>query len=260
MTQPNELTNAVVTAGIVVIGDEILSGRTRDKNIGHIAEKLTETGIQLREVRIVADDQAAIVEAVNALRARYDHVFTTGGIGPTHDDITADAIGAAFGLPVEQNPRALAIMQRHFPKSELTAARLRMTRTPVGADLIDNPVSVAPGFVIGNVHVMAGVPKIMQAMLDNILPSLRAGTRILSRTLRVDGREGDIADVLGQAQNSFAGVAVGSYPFHVSDRFGVNVVLRATDAALLDQAQAWLMEQFGKRGIAADMPDDDQVA
>jgi len=186
----------IVTAGLIVIGDEVLSGRTKDKNIGYVAGKLTETGIQLKEVRIVADDQGAIVEAVNALRQRYDYVFTTGGIGPTHDDITADAIGAAFARPVEMDPRALDIMRRHFRESQLTPARLRMTRMPAGAALIDNPVSVAPGFSVENVYVMAGVPQIMQGMLDQVLPNLRAGRKILSRTLRVSAKEGDIADVL----------------------------------------------------------------
>jgi len=260
MNEQNQTSADAVTAGIVVIGDEILSGRTRDKNIGHIAEKLTDMGIQLREVRIVADDQPAIVEAVNALRARYDYVFTTGGIGPTHDDITADAIGAAFGLPVDRDPRAVEILQRHFRESELTPARLRMTRMPEGAELIANPVSVAPGFRVGNVYVMAGVPKIMQGMLDNILPGLRTGIRILSRTVRVDGKEGDIAEILQEAQDSFTGVAVGSDPFHVDNRFGVNVVLRATDTGLLDRTQAWLLERLSERGIAADVPDEDYVA
>lgn len=260
MSERGEASADVVTAGIVVIGDEILSGRTKDKNIGHIAEKLTDSGIQLQEVRIVSDDEDAIVEAVNTLRERYDYVFTTGGIGPTHDDITADAIGKAFGLPVERDPRAVEILQRHFRESELTPARLRMTRMPVGAELIANPVSVAPGFRVGNVYVMAGVPKIMHGMLDNVLPGLRGGVRILSRTVRVDGKEGDIADILQTAQDTFTGTAVGSYPFHVDNRFGVNVVLRATDTGLLDRAEAWLLERLSERGIAADVPDEDYVA
>jgi molybdenum cofactor synthesis domain-containing protein len=260
MTDDSESQTSIVTAGIVVIGDEILSGRTKDKNIGHIAEKLTDAGIQLREVRIVADDEDAIVEAVNTLRARYDYVFTTGGIGPTHDDITADSIGKAFGLRVDQDPRAVEILQRHFRESELTPARLRMTRMPEGAELIANPVSAAPGFRVGNVYVMAGVPRIMEGMLDNILPGLRTGTRVLSRTVRVDGKEGDIADILGQAQDNFPGVAVGSYPFHVDNRFGVNVVVRATDTEMLDSVQTWLMERLSGRGVAADVPDEDYLA
>jgi len=244
----------IVTAGLIVIGDEVLSGRTKDKNIGYVAEKLTETGIQLKEVRIVADDQDAIVEAINVLRARYDYVFTTGGIGPTHDDITADAVGAAFGLPVEMDARALDIMRRHFRESQLTPARLRMTRMPVGAALIDNPVSVAPGFSVENVYVMAGVPQIMQGMLDQVVPTLRAGQKVLSRTLRVDAKEGDIADVLGAAQTAFSDVAIGSYPFHVDLRFGVNVVFRGPDAGRLDAAAKQVQAHLAARNIDADMP------
>jgi len=260
MTDSGVSQTEVVTAGLVVIGDEILSGRTKDRNIGHIAEKLTDAGIQLREVRIVADDQAAIVEAVNALRHRYDHVFTTGGIGPTHDDITAEAVAKAFDLPIEQNEGALEIMQRHYRQSELTPARLRMTRMPVGAELINNPVSVAPGFSIGNVHVMAGVPQIMHSMLDNVLPGLRSGTRILSRTVRVDSKEGDIADVLQEAQQKFPDTAVGSYPFHVDNKFGVNVVLRAAKREHIDSAADWMTARLSERGIAADIPDEDYLA
>ncbi|MFP3920152.1 MAG: competence/damage-inducible protein A [Dichotomicrobium sp.] len=249
----------VVTAGLIVIGDEVLSGRTRDKNIGHVAEKLTETGIQLKEVRIVADDQAAIVEAVNTLRERYDYVFTTGGIGPTHDDITADAIGAAFGLPVEMDPRAVDILQRHFRESQLTPARMRMTRMPAGAELIENPVSAAPGFSVENVYVMAGVPQIMQAMLDDVLPRLRAGQKILSRTIRVSGREGDIADILSEAQAAFPDIAIGSYPFHVDNRFGVNVVLRGPDPDRLMTAGGWVQDRLSERNMPNDVPGEDDV-
>ncbi|RIA54954.1 competence/damage-inducible protein A [Dichotomicrobium thermohalophilum] len=255
-----ETDTGIVTAGLVVIGDEVLSGRTKDKNIGYVAEKLTETGIQLKEVRIVADDQAAIVEAVNTLRQRHDYVFTTGGIGPTHDDITADAIGAAFGLPVEMDERALDIMRRHFRESQLTPARLRMTRMPVGAALIDNPVSVAPGFSVENVYVMAGVPQIMQGMLDQVLPDLRAGRKILSRTLRVSAKEGDIADVLGEVQAAFADIAIGSYPFHVDNRFGVNVVFRGPDDERLEAALRQVQEALAGRSIFSDLPGEDDVS
>lgn len=249
----------VVTAALIVIGDEVLSGRTKDKNIGYVAEKLTETGIQLKEVRIVPDDQDAIVEAVNALRIRHDYVFTTGGIGPTHDDITADAIGAAFGLPVEQDARALDIMRRHFRESQLTPARLRMTRMPVGAALIDNPVSVAPGFSVENVYVMAGVPQIMQGMLDQVLPDLRSGRKILSRTLRVSAKEGDIAEVLGEAQTAFPDIAVGSYPFHVDNRFGVNVVFRGPEDERLEAALRRVQDEISARHIDSDVPGEDDV-
>jgi len=257
MNDQGEQNADVVTAGLIVIGDEVLSGRTKDKNIGHIAQKLTETGIQLAEVRIVADDQAAIVEAVNTLRHRYDYVFTTGGIGPTHDDITADAIGAAFDLPVEQDPRALDLLRRHFRANQLTPARLRMARMPPGAELIANPVSVAPGFVIGNVYVMAGVPEIMQAMLDQVLPGLRTGRKMLSRTLRVDGKEGDIADILTDAQAAFPDVTIGSYPFHVDNRLGVNVVLRGHEAHRLMAAGQWIQEKLHLRNIKSDVPDEE---
>jgi len=250
----------IVTAALVVIGDEVLSGRTKDRNIGYVAEKLTETGIQLKEVRIVADDQDAIGEAVNTLRQRHDYVFTTGGIGPTHDDITADAIGAAFGLPVEQDARALDIMRRHFREDQLTPARLRMTRMPVGAALIDNPVSVAPGFSIENVYVMAGVPQIMQGMLDQVLPDLRSGRKILSRTLRVSAKEGDIADVLGEVQALFSDIAIGSYPFHVDNRYGVNVVFRGPDGDRTEAASRQVQAQLAAREIVADVPGEDDVS
>lgn len=259
MTEPAERGAQLVTAAVIVIGDEILSGRTRDKNIGHIAERLTNSGIQLREVRIVADDEAAIVEAVNTLRQRYDYLFTTGGIGPTHDDITADSIGAAFGLPVQEDPRALDIMRRHFRENQLTPARLRMARMPMGAALIDNPVSATPGFSVENVHVMAGVPQIMQAMLDQVLPGLRAGQKLLSHTLRVSGREGDVAELLGEAQEAFPDVTIGSYPFHVDNRFGVNVVFRGPDEPRLEVASRWVQDHLSAQNILSDVPGVDDV-
>src|SRR5437879_190112 len=190
----------IVTAGILVIGDEILSGRTKDKNIGFIAEYLTNIGIDLKEVRVVADEEADIVAALNALRNRYNYVFTTGGIGPTHDDITADSVAKAFGVPIDTDSRALAILHEWLKATgaEMTEARLRMTRIPKGADLVLNKVSGAPGFWIGNVIVMAGVPSIMQAMLDEVSPRLATGVRMLSETVRADVREGDIGMQLGE--------------------------------------------------------------
>src|ERR1700759_4484909 len=172
----------VITAAILVIGDEILSGRTKDKNIGYIAEYLTQIGIDLREVRVVSDDEAAIVEALNALRSRNDYVFTPGGIGPTHDDITAECVAKAFGVPIDYDPRAVAIMKERYDAlgTEMNEARMRMTRVPQGADLVPNKVSAAPGFWIDNVIVMAGVPSIMQAMLDEVAPKLKTGLRVLS--------------------------------------------------------------------------------
>src|SRR5207253_10522868 len=189
-----------VTAALLVIGDEILSGRTKDKNIGYIAEYLTALGIDLREVRLVGDEEAPIVEALNALRHRYTYVFTTGGIGPTHDDITADCVAKAFGVPIDVDPRALAILQERLRATgaEMNEAPLRMTRIPKGAELGINKVPGAPGIWIGNVIVMAGVPTIMQAMLDEVAPKLKTGVRMLSQTLRADAREGDIGTQLGE--------------------------------------------------------------
>src|SRR6267378_2603513 len=189
----------IVTAGILVIGDEILSGRTKDKNIGFIAEYLTNIGIDLKEVRVVADDEAEIIAALDALRHRYTYVFTAGGIGPTHDDITADSIAKAFGVTIDYDPRAVAILEERVATTGnvMNEARMRMTRIPKGADLVLNKVSGAPGFWIGNVIVMAGVPSIMQAMLDEVSPKLRTGVRMLSETVRADAREGDIGTQLG---------------------------------------------------------------
>src|SRR5919106_1737115 len=184
--------HAPVTAGLLVIGDEILSGRTKDKNIGYIAEYLTNIGVDLKEVRIVADEESAIVAALDQLRHRYTYVFTTGGIGPTHDDITADCVAKAFGVSIDVDPRARALLLTRIAEKDLNEARLRMARIPDGADLILNKVSAAPGFRLGNVHVMAGVPSIMQAMLDEVAPTLRTGVKMLSESVRGDLREGDI--------------------------------------------------------------------
>ncbi len=232
-------TPAIITAGILVIGDEILSGRTKDRNIGHIAEYLTAIGIDLREVRVVADDEAAIIEALDALRARYTYVFTTGGIGPTHDDITADCVAKAFGVAIDVDPRALAIMQERFATSgsEMNEARLRMTRIPAGAELVRNKVSAAPGFWIGNVIVMAGVPSIMQAMLDEVAPKLRTGVKIMSETVRADCREGDIGTELGEVAKAHPEVMIGSYPFVDDTGPNTNIVVRARDAGRLAAAK-----------------------
>jgi molybdenum cofactor synthesis domain-containing protein len=204
-----------VTAALLVIGDEILSGRTKDKNIGYIAEYLTAVGIDLEEVRVVGDEERAIVDAVNALRQRYTYVFTTGGIGPTHDDITADCVAKAFGVPIDVDPRALAILKERLAATgaKMNEARMRMTRIPKGADLVLNKVSGAPGIWIGNVIVMAGVPSIMQAMLDEVAPKLKTGVRMLSETVRADAREGDIGMQLGEIAKGNPDVVIGSYPF-----------------------------------------------
>jgi molybdenum cofactor synthesis domain-containing protein len=230
------LTRPTVTAAILVIGDEILSGRTKDKNIGYIAEYLTNIGIELREVRVVPDLMDEIVSSLNALRARYTYVFTTGGIGPTHDDITADSVAAAFGVAIDHDPRAVAMLSERIPADQLNEARLRMARIPAGAELIANSVSKAPGFHIGNVFVMAGVPAIMQAMLDAIGPTLKTGTRILSETVRAGLREGDIGTALGEIAKEHPLVAIGSYPFWSETGPDTNVVVRSRSPEKLAEA------------------------
>ena len=226
----------IVTAAVLVIGDEILSGRTKDANMGFLAERLTELGIRLREARVVPDDAEEIVAAVNALRARYDYVFTTGGIGPTHDDITAECIARAFGVPLLRHPEAVRRLEAHYEAGQLNEARLRMANVPEGGTLIDNPVSAAPGFRIGNVHVMAGVPRIMQAMFDSIAPTLKGGDRVLSRTVTCDLGEGVIAAGLGAIAAQFPELTVGSYPYFRAGKFGTSLVLRGTDAGQLAKA------------------------
>jgi molybdenum cofactor synthesis domain-containing protein len=235
------------TAAMLVIGDEILSGRTRDTNTHYLAHELTQRGIRLMEARVVADDAADIVAAVNALRARWDHVFTSGGIGPTHDDITADAIAAAFGVPITHRADAMALLAAHYDRAGLpfNDARQRMARIPDGATLIDNPVSTAPGFTLGNVHVMAGVPNIMQAMLASVLPTLTGGAPLLSQSLRVNRGEGDVAGPFAALAGDFPDLAMGSYPFTQNGAHGTNLVIRGTDAARLDAAMQRLVALFG---------------
>jgi molybdenum cofactor synthesis domain-containing protein len=219
-----------VTAALLVIGDEILSGRTKDKNIGYIAEYLAGIGIDLREVRVVPDEEPEIVAAVNALRERYDYLFTTGGIGPTHDDITADAVAKAFGVRIDVDPRAKAMMLERYKPEDLNEARLRMARIPEGADLIDNPISRAPGFKIGNVIVMAGVPAIMHAMLDDAAQGLRTGARMTIETIEAGGLpEGIYAAGLGQIAAAQPGVSIGSYPSFSIAGFQNQVVVRGKD-------------------------------
>ncbi len=228
----------MVTASILVIGDEILSGRTKDKNIGTIADYLTAAGIDLREVRIVPDEEDRIVEAVNALRERYTYLFTTGGIGPTHDDITADCVAKAFGVGIDIDERARAmLLERHKPE-DLNEARLRMARIPFGADLIANPISKAPGFRIGNVIVMAGVPAIMQAMLDAVGPTLKGGAAMQSVTVEAKGiPEGNYAGDLGEIAKRHAEVSIGSYPMMTPEGFRNRIVVRSRDASALTAAQ-----------------------
>ncbi len=235
------------SAAMLVIGDEILSGRTRDANMYHLAGQLTEHGVELREVRVVSDDPQAIVSAVQALSSAYTHVFTSGGIGPTHDDITADCVAAAFGAPIDVRDDARAILQAHYDRNgqDLNEARLRMARIPVGAKLIENPVSAAPGFVLQNVHVLAGVPKIFEAMLAGVLPTITGGAPLLSRTVRVERGEGDIAGPLTALSETFDDLSFGSYPFQKNGAFGTNIVVRGTDPERLDAAEAALISAFG---------------
>ena len=240
-----------VTAAILVIGDEILSGRTKDKNIGYIAEYLTNVGIDLKQVRVVPDEPDEIVEALNALRARFTYVFTTGGIGPTHDDITADCVAKAFGVPIDIDPRAVAMMRQRYQESELNEARLRMARIPAGADLIENPISRAPGFRIGNVIVMAGVPNIMQAMLDNVAPTLSTGVRMMSETIDAGGLpEGIYAKALGELAAAHPGVSIGSYPSFIDGGFRNKIVVRSKDGAALSAAVAAITVAIA--GLTAD--------
>jgi len=233
-----------VTAALLVIGDEILSGRTKDKNIGYIAEYLTAVGIDLREVRVVSDDEAAIIEAVNALRHRNTYLFTTGGIGPTHDDITADCVAKALGVDISHDPRAVAMLkERYANPDDLNEARLRMARIPHGAELIENPISKAPGFMAENVIVMAGVPAIMQAMLEGVMPKLKVGKTMVSVSIDSGGLpEGAYATGLGEVQKAHAGVIIGSYPHFDGQRFINQIVLRSRDETLLENAKKAVSE------------------
>lgn len=246
----------IVTAALLVIGDEILSGRTKDKNIGYIAEYLTTIGIDLKEVRVVPDEEPEIVSALNALRPRYTYVFTTGGIGPTHDDITAECVAKAFGVPINYDPRAVKIMTERVAATGgvMNEARMRMTRIPAGAELVHNRVSAAPGFWIGNVIVMAGVPHIMQTMLEYVTPKLKTGVKMLSESVRADCREGDIGTELGEIAKQHPDVVIGSYPF-MDDKIGgnTNVVVRSRDPQKLAAAKAAVEDMLErvKAGLAA---------
>lgn len=234
------MTQQIVTAAILAIGDELLSGRTKDKNIGHLADMLLLAGIDLKEVRIVADEEDAIVEALNALRTKYDYVFTSGGIGPTHDDITADAVSKAFGVACHHDEKAMALLGEMYKRREMefTEARQRMARMPVGATHIPNPVSTAPGFVIGNVYVMAGVPQVFQAMVDAVIPTLRTGTPVLSLAISCPYGEGDIGTPLAAIQKAHPETSIGSYPRYVGQKFSTEIVVRGRSQAVIDAAGA----------------------
>lgn len=244
-----------VTAALLVIGEEILSGRTKDANTAYIAAYLTRVGIGLREVRVVADVEDEIVAAVNALRGRYTYVFITGGIGPTHDDVTTDAIAKAFGVGVDVRDDAVEAMRLQYVEEDLTPARLRMARIPDGAALIHNAVSRAPGYMLENVIVMAGVPRIMQVMMDEVMPRLAKGRPMQARTVRIDAAEGDVAPPLAALQAAHPDVQIGSYPFFEHRAFGTYVVLRGTDDARLDSALADLWEVIAKEGFSSSAGD-----
>jgi molybdenum cofactor synthesis domain-containing protein len=241
----------IITAAVLVIGAEILSGRTKDKNIGYIADHCTRIGIQLKEVRVVDDEAPEIVAAVNALRAKYTYVFTTGGIGPTHDDITADCIAEAFGVGIDVDPRALALLKPHYEKRglELTPGRLRMSRIPAGGELVANSISIAPGFMIGNVITMAGIPNVMQVMLDDVTPRLRTGKKMVSMTIDCHLPEGTIAEMFGAHQKEFPDVPMGSYPMMRDNKPATQLVLRGTDADLVAQAEASLRVKLATLGM-----------
>jgi len=234
------------TAAILIIGDEILSGRTREGNAHFLASKLVEHGIDCREIRVIPDDHAGIIEAVRALSKRFDHVFTSGGIGPTHDDITADAVAEAMGVGIDVRDDAHALLAKHYAarETEFTAARLRMARIPDGATLIDNPVSVAPGFSCDNVHVMAGVPNIFQAMVTGLLPRLTGGAPVISRNWQVMEAESTVADELRAIAGQFDDLSFGSYPFVQEGRYGTNLVVRGQDPAQVEAGLGALKSAF----------------
>jgi len=238
------------TAAMLVIGDEILSGRTRDSNMHFLAKALTVHGIRLAEARVVSDEHDRIKQAVQALSAGHDHVFTSGGIGPTHDDITADAVADAMGAAIGIRDDARAVLQAHYDRQgqELNQARLRMARIPEGATLIDNPISAAPGFTIGNVHVMAGVPTIFEAMVASVMPTLTGGAPMLSQSLRIVRGEGDVAGPLGQLAAEHPEVSIGSYPFHRDGVHGTNIVVRSQDGAAVDAVIGALARLFPDAG------------
>ena len=238
-----------VAAALLVIGNEILSGRTQDVNVQYIATGLNQVGVRLKEVRVVADDEAAIIGALNALRAQYAYVFTTGGIGPTHDDITADCIAKAFGVRLLRDPRAVEQLTKQIRPENLNEARLRMANIPEGAELIDNPVSHAPGFHIGNVYVMAGVPRIMQAMFDGVKPTLKGGARVLAASVIIHAPEGSVATPLREIQASAPDAEIGSYPFARDGRFGTVIVTRGTDKTRVLTVSAQVLAMAEGMGV-----------
>ncbi len=232
----------IYSAGLIIVGNEILSGRTQDTNTHWIAERLIGRGILLSEVRIIPDVEKEIVGAVKDLAGKYDYIFTTGGIGPTHDDITAECVAKAFGVELEQNTEAFRVLEEHYGVENLDEARLKMANIPVGAKLIPNPVSAAPGFIIENTHVMAGVPRIMQAMLDHVLSTIEAGSPILSNTVACSLQESVVAKDLSQLQDEYDNLTIGSYPHYRGGTFGLSIVLRGTDQDILEKATKKLIK------------------
>jgi len=250
------------TACVIIIGNEILSGRTQDVNLAHLGTELNEAGVTLAEARVIPDVPATIIETVNTCRANFDYVFTTGGIGPTHDDITSECIAEAFGVEYELNETAHAILQAHYKPGELNEARLRMARMPAGAELVENPISQAPGYRIGNVYVMAGVPVIMRAMFDSIRHHLAGGSPVLSRTVGGTIGEGKLADKLGEIQKRHPEVDVGSYPFFRGGTYGTSLVMRSRDEEELDAAAEEVRElirSFGEEPYEGEIKLKDQA-
>jgi molybdenum cofactor synthesis domain-containing protein len=248
-----------VTACVIIIGNEILSGRTRDANLSYLGKAMNAVGIRIMEARVVRDEEGAIVDAVNACRAAYDYVFTTGGIGPTHDDITAASIAKAVGVSLVRDARAVDLLTRHYAAADLNEARLKMAEVPEGAVLIENPVSSAPGFQTDNVFVLPGVPRILQAMVDGLAARLRGGDPVLSRTISAFTTESAIAEPLSAMQDRFPEVEIGSYPFVRSGRFGVSLVLRSTDSTTLGAAVAAVAAMLRALGIEP-IPEDEAPA
>ena len=249
MTEISVSSERTFNACLIIIGDEILSGRTKDRNLAFLAEWLNEEGIELKEARVIPDDEDVIVRTVNECRAVFDYVFTTGGIGPTHDDITADCISKAFKVDLEHHPDAVRAMTERVGADGMTEGRMRMTRVPAGGEIIRNPVSVAPGFRIGNVHVLAGIPDVMQAMLGTLKGEIRGGRKMLSRTMHAFAGESVIARTLDEVQAAHDDLSIGSYPFYYEESYGANLVLRARDADLLARVYEELRARLVEDGI-----------
>jgi molybdenum cofactor synthesis domain-containing protein len=233
-------------AALIIIGNEILSGRTKDKNLAYLAEWLNEIGIQLYEVRVIRDDEKEIIDCVNLLRKKYDYVFTTGGIGPTHDDITTESIAMAFNVELETNPEALKILQSYYKEGELNEARLKMTLLPKGAELVENPVTKAPGFKMENVFVMAGIPSIMQGMLEGAKAFLKIGNKMTSKSIDVFMPESYVAEELSKMQDNYPEVEIGSYPFNKEGQFGTSLVMRSTNLDTLERCASDVAEMVKK--------------